>query len=92
MAIFSGKFYLTEKTSEYDFVPPEFHGGSTLGQIFVFQFVWALDSGMTNRQTNKQTNVQTNKPTLLFLPRLFDGKDPSANAAGNSSSSNLWHL
>ena len=31
-----------------------------------------------------QTNKQTNKPTLLFLPRLFDGKDPSANAAGNS--------
>ena len=30
-----------------------------------------------------QTNKQTNKPTLLFLPRLFDGKDPSANAAGN---------
>ena len=56
MAIFSGKFYLTEKTSEYDFVPPEFHGGSTLGRNFKFQFVWALDSGMTNVQTYKQTN------------------------------------
>ena len=36
-----------------------------------------------DKQTNVQTNKQTNKPTLLFLPRLFDGKDPSANAAGN---------
>ena len=33
--------------------------------------------------TNRQTDRQTDKPTLLFLPRLFDGKDPSANAAGN---------
>ena len=35
-----------------------------------------------------QTNRQTDKPTLLFLPRLFDGKDPSANAAGNQGSRN----
>ena len=70
MAIFSGKFYLTEKTSEYDFVPPEFHGGSTLGRNFKFQFVWALDSGMTNVQTNVQTFKQTYKQTniIVFAP------------------------
>ena len=33
---------------------------------------------------DKRNNGQTDKPTLLFLPRLFDGKDPSANAAGKS--------